>query len=120
MPCPYLVSSHMLVNMVHFWEPWTASAAHLPPFHAGTMPAAFPTLNTVLQWRDIECLTVSPPTFKALKQIPELQQLIAFTAADVVAGKESSYLHTVLAGEACHSVQANSRSQISSVEQLIQ
>jgi hypothetical protein len=57
----------------------------------------------VLQWRDVECLTLTPPTFEALKQLPELQQLIAFTAPDILHSKERSCLQILHVGDAWES-----------------
>jgi hypothetical protein len=51
------------------------------------------------QWRDVECLTLNPPTFEALKQLPELQQLIAFTAPDILHSKERGSLQVLHVGD---------------------
>jgi len=42
-------------------------------------------LRLPLQWRDAEALLLAPHTFERLRQLPELQQIISFTAVNAVA-----------------------------------
>jgi hypothetical protein len=48
----------------------------------------------------VEFLTVAAPTFQRLKQLPELQQLIAFTATDILHSKELGAPHSWRVAEA--------------------
>ena len=63
-----------------------------------------------MQWRDIEFLAASPATFQALKQLPELQQLIAFTAPDVVSGQPFAQQFLVAVGSAYEQTVVSSHS----------
>ena len=53
----------------------------------------------VLQWRDLECLTLTPHTFERLKQLPELQQIISFTAVEVVKEAAGGSTQAAVVGE---------------------
>lgn len=63
------------------------------------------------QWRDVECLTFKPHTFAAFKQLPELQQLIAFTAPDILNSRDLASLQIAHVGHMWEAVQQQSETQ---------
>jgi len=75
----------------------------------------------VLQWREVECLTVTPFNFAALKQLPELQQLIAFSAVGVISTAGDHYVGQArVAGDLQqHHTLTSQGAPVSSIRQLM-
>jgi len=72
------------------------------------------------QWREAELLTLAPHTFEALRQVPELQQLIAFTAVEAVmaAGAPKEQLGSVQ--EMAHTIwKSDAQEELSSAASFV-
>lgn len=54
----------------------------------------------VLQWRECEALALAPHTMRALRQLPELQQIISFTAVQAVTAAGAPLRHAQMVAEA--------------------
>lgn len=72
-----------------------------------------------LQWREVECLTSRPHTFKALREVPELLQLIAFTAVDVVWAAGGASLQPAIAGDCIDTHTRHGNVAISRLQDLL-
>jgi hypothetical protein len=58
------------------------------------------TFPIVLQWREAEALLLAPHTFSELRKLPELQQLISFTAVAAIQAAGNLGHHECMAAEA--------------------
>jgi hypothetical protein len=54
-----------------------------------------PPVLLCLQWREAECLVLRPHSFDALKQLPELRQIISHTAVSAIKEASAEGLETL-------------------------